>query len=369
MTERDALIILNAVPGLGSVRIRQLIEYFGSAKAVLTLKESVLKKEKILPQNVIGKIIEFPQDKFLKNEYNLMDAYQVDVVTTFDEAYPEHLREIYQDPIVLYYKGQISCVNNVSVAVVGSRRASLYGQVTAESFAVQLAERGLAVVSGMARGIDSAAHRGAMKAGGDTIAVLGCGLSHVYPPENKGLFAKISQHGLIFSEFPMAALPLAQNFPRRNRIISGLSLGVLVVEAARKSGALITSRFALEQGREVFAIPGLVGRRSAQGTNKLIQDGAKLVMHIDDILEEISLPCHAILNQRLKDVRPATKIMRSTLSGMQLKILEFIKEQPVHIDNILLYCDGVAGKISDSLLKLEMNNFIKQLPGHFYVRA
>jgi DNA processing protein len=369
MTERDALIILNAVPGLGSVRIRQLIEYFGTAKAVLNLKERVLEKTKVLPQKVIREIIKFPQDKFLKNEYNLMNAHQVDVVTIFDKAYPDNLRDIYQGPIVLYYKGKINCADNFSIAVVGSRRASLYGQTMAESFAVQLAERGLTIISGMARGIDSAAHRGAIKAGGDTVAVLGCGLLHVYPPENKGLFAKISQYGLIFSEFPMAAPPVAQNFPRRNRIISGLSLGVLVVEAALKSGALITGRFALEQGREVFAIPGLVGRRSAQGTNKLIQDGAKLVMHVDDILEEIALPCRAILNQRLKKAPEGAGVKTSVLSGLQRKIFDFIKDQPVHIDNILQYGDCVAGKINDSLLKLEMNHRIKQLPGHFYVRV
>jgi len=369
MTEQDALIILNAVPGMGSIRIRQLIKHFGSARNVLSLSKSHFCQEKVLPENAITKIVEFPQDKFLKNEYNLMNGHQVEVITFFDEEYPSHLKNIYQAPIVLYHKGQLSKVNELSIAIVGSRRASFYGLTMAESLAAQLAEKGLCIVSGMARGIDSAAHKGALKSGGSTMAVLGCGLSHIYPPENKDLFSAIVKEGVVLSEFPMDIPPAAKNFPRRNRIISGLALGVLVVEATKNSGALITSRFALEQGREVFAIPGLVGRPQSQGTHRLIQEGAELVSHIDDILEEINFQCKDILAHYQDKDRSLTQDSKRPLSELQREILVQFKEKPVHIDHLLSCGVDMRGKITNSLLQLEMNNLIKQLPGKFYVRV
>ncbi len=219
----------------------------------------------------------------------LIKKLNLNVLTRQDDEYPQNLKNILYPPIVLYVKGRLKPQDCNSIAIVGSRLASFYGLSCAEKLAGELANYGLTVVSGMARGIDTASHRGALKQNGRTIAVIGSGFNRIYPPENKGLCEEIAGSGAVISEFPIDTPPEKENFPRRNRIISGLSLGVVVVEAARNSGALITADFALEQGREVFALPGKVDSSTSFGTNELIKQGAKLVSCVDDIIEEFAL--------------------------------------------------------------------------------
>jgi len=270
MNNTDALLVLNAVKGLGNAGIRKLIEIYGSAVKVLTLKKSELSAHAILPIKILRNIAQFPRDDFLRKEFEQIAKKRIKVLTFLDKDYPRLLKEIPGAPSVLYVKGNLPADNSLPIAMVGSRRASYYGVSNAHRFARRLAELGFTVISGMARGIDSEAHKGALKAGGITMAVLGCGLSHVYPLENRGLMEEITETGTVISEFPMGMPPLAANFPRRNRIISGLSLGVIVVEAAQRSGALITADFALEQGREVFAVPGKIDSTMTQGVHNLI---------------------------------------------------------------------------------------------------
>ncbi|NQT23051.1 MAG: DNA-protecting protein DprA [Candidatus Omnitrophica bacterium] len=223
----------------------------------------------------------------LDKEIELIEKLGIKVITIDDKEYPSNLKHIYNPPKVLYVKGKIVPKDHYSIAVVGARKSSTYGRETAARLARELAEKSITVVSGMARGIDTYAHRGALESGGRTIAVLGCGINIIYPPENKSLMEEISKSGAVISEFPINTPPLRRNFPMRNRIISGLSFGVVVVEAAEKSGSLITASLALEQGREVFSVPGRVDTRLSRGTLALIKEGAKLVENVDDILEEV----------------------------------------------------------------------------------
>ena len=234
MTELEALLVLNAVTGLGGIRIRKLLDCFGSGAAAIKSNRQDLIAAGILPGNVVSNFIKFNKDEFLKKEYDLINKHGIKVISFRDKNYPAHLKEIPDSPVVLYVKGTVEKENDLSIALVGSRRASFYGLSVAEKLAAGLADLGITVVSGMARGIDGAAHRGALRAGGATLAVLGCGLSHIYPPEHKKLFEEIAAHGAVVSEFSMAMAPLAANFPKRNRIISGLCLGVVVVEASVK---------------------------------------------------------------------------------------------------------------------------------------
>ena len=369
MNERDAFLVLNAVPGIGNSSVRKLLKRYGSASRVLSLNESDLSNSPVISSKVIQNILHFPKDKFLKAEYNLMGEKQVRVVTSLDSDYPESLCQIADAPVVLYVKGNLSLENSLSMAIVGSRRASFYGESTSARFAMRLAELGFTTVSGMARGIDTAAHKGALKAGGETIAVLGCGLSHVYPPENKKLLEEIAASGAVISEFPMETAPLAYNFPRRNRIISGLSIGVIVVEAAQRSGALITADFALEQGREVFAIPGKIDHPSSFGVHNLIKQGAKLITCVDDILEDLQPRVSAYLRagteSKIED--RGIKSLPADLSEDEQQIYNYITDRPVHIDELTHQC-GAAVPLMSVLLQLELKHLVKQLPGKLFVR-
>jgi DNA processing protein len=293
-----------------------------------------------------------------------MQSAGVQAICIEDEKYPQILKEIADAPLVLYIKGSPECLVSPAVAIVGSRRASLYGMGMAQVFAAKLAESGLTVVSGMARGIDTAAHQGAIKAGGVTIAVLGCGLNYVYPPENDLLAKSIFKTGAVISEFPMETPPASFNFPRRNRIISGLSRGVLVVEAALKSGALITSDFALEQGREVFALPGKIGDSSSQGTNKLIQQGAKLTTSVEDILTELAA---GLQMYRVKNEPAAEEaIIDENLSSEEKMLCETLSDVPLHIDELSDKTGMNIAQAAMVLFKLELKKLVRQLPGQKY---
>ncbi|MCR4337527.1 MAG: DNA-processing protein DprA [Candidatus Omnitrophica bacterium] len=378
MTERDALMVLNAMPGVGNATIQKLVQHFGSAQQVLSLPVKDWIKGSGLSRKVVEKIFDFDQDKFLKNEYNLLTQNEIEVVTFFDENYPTILKEIPDAPVVLYVKGRKDWDASPMVAVVGSRRASLYGMTTAQQFAMRLAELGITVISGMARGIDTAAHQGALKAGGTTIAVLGNGLTEIFPRENKKLLAEIAQKGTVISEFPLTMPPLPHNFLQRNRIVSGFSLGVLVVEAARHSGALVTARLALEQGRDVFAIPGQVGNATAQGTNDLIRQGAKLVTCVEDILEELQRPLKKFVEPSLyipeissessSEVQELENISTCALSEREENVYTYISKDPIDLDSLVVKTKQPVSTVMPVLLQLEMKRLIKQLPGKWFIR-
>lgn len=275
-----------------------------------------------------------------------------------DVFYPKNLKNIYDPPDPLYVKGRIVPGDDIAVAIVGSRKASLYGLKTCEKLAYELAGMGVTIVSGLARGIDSAAHRGALKAGGRTIAVFGCGLDYIYPSENKKLAEEIEQNGALVSEFPAGAMPLPYNFPKRNRIISGLSLGVVVVEASKDSGALITADFALEQGREVFAVPGKIDASTSTGTHRLIKEGAKLVEGADDILEELNL----------KSTVQSSPMPNAGIDEYEQKIYSILSDEPKYIDEITKEANLVSSEVCDILLRLQLKKLIKELPGKRYFK-
>jgi len=368
MTEQEAVVILNAIPQIGPARISKLIEHFGSARKVFQVNDTELTRVDGFPRGLIEGIKRFDRDNFLKEEYSLIEKHRISLVIRGESNYPSNLNEIVQAPVVLYTKGEIDKRHDLCIAVVGSRRASVYGITTANKFAGRLAELGITVVSGLARGVDTSAHKGALRLKGDTIAVLGCGLSSAYPPENRELLEEISQNGAVVSEFPMATPPVSYNFPRRNRIISGLSIGVIVVEASLKSGALITSNFALEQGREVFAVPGKVDNFNAQGTNRLIKQGAKLINNIDDVIEELGFQIKACIDQEEVEVNKEEK-KGSGLSEQESKIYDNIKKEPVYIDELVKRCNYSSASILNVLLKLEVKKLIRQIPGKNFVRA
>ena len=364
MTNLDALLILNAVSGIGPIRARSLIEYFGAAEKVLSASLDDLLAAPEIPEHAALNILHFSKDKFLTHEYNLLSSHNVSVITDGHEDYPGALREIPSAPLLLYVQGKAGVLREPAVAIVGSRRASLYGLGIAQKFAIELAQAGLAIVSGLARGIDTAAHQGALKSGGITVAVLGCGLSSIYPPENQKLAQSIAERGAVISEFPMETIPASFNFPRRNRIISGLSKGVVVVEAALKSGALITSDFALEQGRDVFAVPGKIGDPAAAGTNRLIQQGAKLTTSIEDILQDLA--------PGLQDFRPAPAQPEenlstdNTLTDEEKNICSSLSDEALHIDELADKTGLSVTQTALNLFRLQLKKLVRQLPGQKY---
>ena len=287
MTEQEGFLILNAVPELGSVRICNLIKHFGSADKVLKASGSKLIQVEGISRKIAHGVCSWQKYFDLKKECLLIEKHKARVLTFGHSEYPPLLKEIYDPPIVLYIKGNILKEDKMAVAIVGARRASYYGLNTARHLAREIGNYGLTVISGLARGVDTSAHQGALGGQGRTIAVFGCGLDRIYPPENKKLVEEIIKNGAVITEFPFGTPPFKQNFPKRNRIISGLSLGVVVIEAGRYSGSLITARLATEQGREVFSVPGRIDAVTSQGTNVLIKQGAKPVLELEDIIEEI----------------------------------------------------------------------------------
>ena len=296
-------------------------------------------------------------------EYARLSSMETGVVALSDELYPELLKNIYDPPLVLYYRGDVALLSKKkTVAIVGSRFASLYGRNVAQTLAKQLAQNGIVIVSGMARGIDSFAHAGALETG-TTCAVLGSGIDKIYPPENRVLYNKIVDNGVVVSEYPLGTMPKKFNFPRRNRIISGLSLGSAVIEAAKRSGSLITANFAMEQGRDVFAVPGEVGTRFSEGTNNLIKQGAKLVSNYKDILDALEF-------DTVQTVVPnPTETVQTDLSHDEKAILDFLNSDVKTVNDILNSMDMPVHKIESALLMLELKNLIKQDIGKKYRRC
>jgi len=363
MNRLEALIGLNLSGGIGSIRLKKLLDYFGQPEDVFKAPVDKLSAVSGISFNLARKI-HAVDARAIEREIILAKKNNFDILTPEDSGYPLNLKNTFDPPFLLYVKGEIKKEDSLSLAVVGSRRASFYGLSCAEKFSADLSSRGLTIISGMARGIDSCAHRAALKQGGRTIAVMGSGLNHIYPPENRNLAQEIAHNGAVISEFPLDTLPLRQNFPQRNRLISGLALGVLVVEAARNSGALITADFALEQGREVFAIPGKVDSEVSFGTNTLIKQGAKLVSCAEDILEE--------LNLGMAENKPSEQFQADScypaLNGAEESLYTLISLVPLSIDEIVRESSMSIPQISNILFHLELKKLIRQLPGKHFVR-
>ncbi len=368
MTERESVILLNMVPGLGGVRLKRLLESFGRVSRIIKAKESQLLGVRDIGEGIAAGIVKCASETdSLKKELALIEKENVQIITISDDQYPASLKEIYDPPPVLYLKGSLLSSDLNSVALVGSRRASFYGQSMCERLAYELAAKGISVVSGLARGIDTAAHRGALRARGRTIAVLGSGITRIYPRENKELAEQISNSGCLLSEFPLCAHPARENFPRRNRIISGLSLGVVIVEAAQRSGALITANFALEQGREVFAVPGKIDSLTSWGTHSLIKDGAKLVENANDIITELGLDINPSLGKN-KEKRQGECLLPN-LTSEEKEIYSFLSTDPQYIDEIAKVSGVSLVKVLSLLVKLELKKLTRQLPGKMFVRT
>jgi len=355
------LVALNMIPDLGSIKIQSIAEKFKGYSEFIKAEPKEFLEIPGIGKKISEKIITYKAKIEPYREIEKATKQGVNIVTLFDKDYPEQLKQIYDPPPVLYIKGQKSILNNKAIAIVGSRKASTYGRRVAVNFAKELALMDINVVSGMARGIDSFAHKGAIEAGGPTTAIFGCGIDIVYPPENVTLMQKIVECGCVISSFPLGTAPLSANFPARNRIISGLSLGTLVVEAAERSGSLITADFSLEQGREVFAIPGNIFSPYSRGTHKLIKQGAKLVENIDDILNELYL-------ERLDNKDIEEKFDLKNLTVPERTLFELIDYQPIQIEQLIEKTQSDSRNVNAVLTRLELKGLILALPGGYYVR-
>jgi len=362
MTTEDGLkywVGFSKVPGIGRVRISQLLEHFTTLEHAWKASSGELKKAG-LDSKTVDTIVNLRPKISPDAEMDSLKQYKVKVLTCDSSAYPQRLKEIYDYPPVLYVRGNLLPGDECCLAVVGTRRATVYGRQVTEEIVSDLARSGITIVSGLAKGVDSIAHRAALEAGARTIAVFACGLDIVYPAENAKLAREIMEHGALMSEYPLGTKPKADNFPRRNRIMSGLSLGVLVVEAGESSGALITANQALEQNREVFAVPGSILSPVSRGTNHLIQEGAKLVRNYVDILEELNL---AMMVQQLemKELLPVDET--------EALLLKQLSREPAHIDDICRNSGLAAALVSSALTLMELKGMVKQVGGMNYVLA
>ncbi len=367
LTNRERLILLNLIPEIGSTRLRRLLDAFGDLDRVWKASPQDLQQVEGIGPQLAQRIAAGRHDEpLLRRELALAQRAGVTIITLEDPEYPKPLRTIHDPPLALYVRGTLEPADEAAVAIVGARRASLYGMQCAERLGYDLALRGVTVVSGLARGIDGAAHRGALKTSGRTIAMLGSGLARIYPPEHESLAGQIVEQGALISEYPMEFPPLAHNFPRRNRLISGLSLGVVVVEASQKSGALITADCALEQGREVFAVPGPITTVTSQGTHHLLKQGARLVTSVDDILDELRLTA--------QPVREAASVGHAErqiveLPEAQQRVFACVSEgHPSYIDAIAAQSQLGMPEASAALLQLELRQLVRQLPGKQFIR-
>ena len=351
-------LALSLVPGVGSILIKRLLDRFQTPEAVFRAPMKELLNIEGLGVKVAGEIQRGPLEKVVRRELSLLKEVGGKIITLKDDDYPKRLKDIYDPPALLYVRGELRSEDELAIAIVGSRKTSPYGRWFTEKIGQDLARHGVTVVSGMARGIDSVAHKGSLQGGGRTIAVLGCGVDVIYPSENRNLFYQIIDQGAILSEFPMGSPPEGGHFPRRNRIISGLSIGVVIVQASAESGSLITAGYALEQGREVFAVPGNVGAEGSRGTNRLIKEGAKLVESTEDILEEI-LPQW----KREKETTPTIETPIPDLSGEEKVLYHLLGDTPLHIDAIIRETQLDPGRVSSLLLNLELKGLICQWPG------
>jgi DNA processing protein len=366
-------ISLNMTPQIGPRAATKLLERFGSPEAVFFATHSELSSLRLKAESI---------ESILKKEFHDVAQKEIenvrslggDILILDDGSYPFLLREIHDPPITLYVKGNWrECFEAPCVAVVGSRRCSTYGENASEMLSRDLANQGVCIVSGLARGIDTAAHRGAIRAKGKTIAVLGTGIDQIYPKENAKLVDEIvDSGGAVVSQFPLGTPPLKENFPYRNRVISGLSLGVLVIEASERSGSLITSRLALEQNREVFAVPGNITSKNSFGTNFLIKSGAKLVQQWKDVINELPITTSispVVNSEGIEDDNRQPELIPSDLTDAEKKIWSFLSaDEPVHIDQLSEVCGMTFGDLNYAILGLEMRELIRSMPGKWFAK-
>ena len=360
MTEREAYIALNMMDQMGPVRARALAEALGSLSAIFTAEPEALRKAQGIGEEMAQAIVARRDRLDPAAEESKARLLGARLVTPLDEEYPEPLKTIYDPPLALYVRGALEARDRHAVALVGTRRATHYGLTVTDRLAYQLGKVGFTVVSGLARGIDTAAHKGALKAGGRTLAVIGSALDCLYPPENKELADRIAEHGAVISEYALGREPDRTTFPYRNRVISGLSMGVVVVEAGSTSGALHTSDQALEQGRTVFAVPGRIDNPSARGPHKLLKGGARLVEDVEDILQEFEFLIPPEKKQKAAelDSRPAT-----ILTEPEQQVVRALWSEALDTDTLARQLRLKASEMGALLIGLEMKRIVRMLPG------
>ncbi len=362
MSDLQYWIALNILPDIGPVLSRRLLSAFGSPGNIFRMSLKELRHIEGVGEQRALSIARFNGWDTVQKEIDLAAKHNVHMVSHADKIYPEGLKRIIDAPPILYIKGRIERTDKYAVAMVGSRNATIYGKHVAEQMGRKFASSGLTVVSGMARGVDTASHIGALKAGGRTIAVLGSGLDVPYPATNRDLIGKIASSGCVISEFPFGTRPLRENFPRRNRIISALSIGLVVVEATLDSGSLITVTYALEQGKEVFAVPGNITSGNSRGTNDLIRNGAKLVESADEVINELAPQ----LKGALKEDVLAGENEPTELTDDEKSVFRCLSEEPKHIDTIIREKKIDTGRALSILLSLELKGIVSQSDGkHF----
>jgi DNA processing protein len=355
VTDRLYWLGFSLVPEIGPKRLSYLLNCFDDLESAWKA-DAVQLAQAGLDRQPLENLLRVRQQLDLKAEWQKVEKAGARVVTLVDDDYPALLKTVPDAPAVLYVRGTLTHSDNLALSIVGTRRATSYGRDAAYHFAKHLSQQGVSVISGLAHGIDSAAHRGALDGGGRTLAVLGSGIDRIYPADNDKLAADIVRNGALITEFPIGTAPEAFNFPRRNRIISGLSLGVLVVEAPEKSGALITTTTAAEQGREVFAVPGNIFNPMCAGTNRLIQDGAKLVMTVEDILEELNIAHSVIQTSALAEqIAPA--------NDLESRLLQHLGADPIHVDDLTRQIGLPVSVVSSTLTILELKGLARTV-GH-----
>ncbi len=367
MDSREAFIALNMIEGVGPIRVRSLLEHFGEAPKILAATKSALLRVPNIGEDTAEKIAAWEKSVDLAGELKRIADFGCHVLISSDDDYPPLLREIYDPPLVIYVRGKLAPKDKNAVAMVGSRMTTHYGIETARKLAYQLAYTGVTVVSGGARGIDTAAHQGALSAKGRTIAVLGTGINLIFPPENAELFERIAGNGAVITQFPFNRPADKQSFPIRNRIVAGMTLGTVVVEANLTSGSLITANFATEYGRQVFAVPGRIDSPRSKGCHDLIKKGAKLCEGVEDILSEFEYLFPA-------SNRPASAGATGVLPALELNeneqkvLVEARADDEMSIDEIIRASGLPSSAVSVALFSLEMKRLVKQLPGKMFVR-
>lgn len=345
------------VKGIGAVRFQRLLERFGNAESAWRAAPAEL-AEAGLSLKLIERVVAVREKVDLSQIWEQTQSKGIQILTWLDEAYPQRLKEIDQPPPVLYLRGELIPEDTWAVAIVGTRRVTPYGRQVTEEIASFLAANGITVVSGLARGIDSIAHNAALKAGGRTLAVLGSGVDRIYPPENRVLTDQIIEHGAVLSDYAPGTPPESSNFPPRNRIISGLSMAVVVIEAGKTSGALITAEFAAEQGREIFAVPGNILAPQSKGTNKLIQQGAHPLLSASDIMQALNLT-------RVGQHKAARKVLPA--DDVEAKLLTAMRDEPLHVDEIRNQTGLPVEKVSSTLVMMELKGMVRQVGNMQYV--
>ena len=363
--EVESALCLNLVAGIGPIVYADLVAEFGSAANVLNADPAKLRGVLGVGAKLVSAIVNARETVDVQRQLDICLQNQIQILERGGVGYPERLQEIFDPPSVLFCQGNLIASDNIAIAIVGSRHATNYGIKTAENLARGLAMAGVTIVSGLARGIDAAAHRGALEAGGRTIAVLGGGHLKMYPPEHADFAKQICGQGAVITESLPESSPKSGSFPRRNRIVSGLSLGLVVVEAAERSGALISSRLAMEQGREVFAVPGRIDNRMSRGCHKLIRDGAKLVENIDDILEELGPMASPTKIDGAKTIRRPAELK---LTDQESKVLNVIQAEATEFDVIVDQTGLPAARVLSTISILEMRRLIKRVSGTALVR-